>query len=160
MNTHRSWTLIAAACCSLLAALVHLGCIWIGPSWYRTMGAGETIARMAAAGDSYTTVITLIIATILTVWGAYALSGAGVLPALPFLRPALCAITAFYLLRGVAFAPMQLWFPGRSAHFWLWSSSICFIIGVLHLAGLHQIWSRLRTSGSRVDHDATAGTDG
>jgi len=142
MKNHYNWTLIIAACCSLLAALLHLGCIWFGPSWYRTLGAGEAMAQMAAAGDLYPTAVTLIISAILAVWAAYALSGAGVLPPLPFLRIALCAITAFYLLRGVAFEPMQVWFPGRSASFWVWSSSICFIIGVIHIMGLQQIWTR------------------
>ncbi|WP_199899933.1 hypothetical protein [Asaia prunellae] len=99
------------------------------------------MAQMAAAGDLYPTSVTLIISAILAVWATYALSGAGVLPPLPFLRIALCAITAFYLLRGVVFEPMQVWFPGRSASFWVWSSSICFIIGVIHIVGLRQIWT-------------------
>ncbi|GBQ13763.1 hypothetical protein [Swaminathania salitolerans] len=137
--------LVLAACCSFAGALLHLGCIWFGAAWYRWLGAGEAIARMAAAGEAYPTVITLCIAGILLVWGGYALSGAGVLPRLPLLRIALCAITAFYLLRGLAFAPMQIWFPGRSTAFWWWSSTICFTFGVLHLAGLRQVWSRIQT---------------
>lgn len=142
MQESFNWTLIAAACCSLLAALAHLGCIAFGPSWYRALGAGESMARMAAAGDSYPTVITLAIAAVLGVWSAYALSAAGVLPRLPLLRPALCAITAVYLLRGLAFVPMQIWMPGRSMRFWLWSSAICLAIAALHVIGLYQTWQR------------------
>jgi hypothetical protein len=143
MEESRNWALIAAACSSLLAAAAHLGCIAFGPSWYRALGAGESMARMAASGDWYPTVITLGIAAVLGVWGAYALSGAGVLPHLPLLRPALCVITAIYLLRGLAFVPMQLGMPGRSTSFWLWSSAICLAIGALHLIGLYQTWRRL-----------------
>lgn len=143
MEDHRNWTLIVAACCSLSAALAHLGCIWFGPSWYRALGAGEAMAQMAAAGNLYPTVITLTISAVLAAWGAYALSGAGVLPRLPLLRLALCAIAAVYILRGLAFVPMQIWMPGRSTSFWLWSSSICLTIGLIHIVGLRQVWSRL-----------------
>lgn len=143
-NNKYNCTLISAACCSFLAALLHLSCIWFGPDLYSAIGAGEVIAHMAAAGDLYPTIVTLVITAILAVWGAYALSGAGVLPSLPFKWTILCSITAFYLLRGIAFAPMQIWLPGRSMNLWFWSSSICFDIGLLHIAGLRQIWSRHR----------------
>lgn len=139
----RNGALVAAAGCSLLAAAAHLGCIALGPSGYRALGAGESMARMAAAGHWYPTVITLAIAAVLGVWGAYALSGAGVLPHLPLLRPALCVITAVYLLRGLAFVPMRIAMPGRSTSFWLWSSAICLAIAALHLIGLIQSWRRL-----------------
>ncbi|QBG96613.1 hypothetical protein [Xanthomonas oryzae] len=143
MEDNHNWALIVAACCSFLASLVHLGCIWFGPSWYRALGAGEGMAQMAAAGHWYPSVITFTIAAVLAAWGAYALSGAGVLPRLPLLRITLCAITAVYLLRGFALVPMQIWMPGRSNSFWLWSSFICLTIGVFHIVGLRQIWIKL-----------------
>ena len=42
------------------------------------------------------------------IWAAYALSGAGVLPKLPLLQIALCAIAGVYLLRGVAGIPIAV----------------------------------------------------
>lgn len=85
----------------------------------------------------------LFITAILLTWSAYALSGAGVLPRLPLLRPVLCAITGLYLLRGFAFYPMMVSFPGNSLPFWLWSSAICAVFGLVHLRGLRQAWSTL-----------------
>ena len=143
MDDNRNRALIVAAGCSFSAALVHLGCIWFGPSWYRALGAGEPMAQMAAAGHWYPTTIALAIAAVLAIWGAYALSGAGVLPRLPLLRFVLCAIAAVYLLRGLAFVPIQIGMPGRSTAFWLWSSGICLAIGAVHVVGLRQAWSRL-----------------
>lgn len=148
MQGQRNTLLIIGAALSALAALLHVGCILFGAPWYRFFGAGEKIARMAAAGHWYPTVITLGIAVILSCWSLYALSGAGVIRRLPFVRLALCIITGIYLLRAVAFAPFHPYFPGNTAAFWLWSSAICFVIGLVHLVGLGQAWPRLRPTAA------------
>ena len=98
------------------------------------------MARMAARGHWYPTVVTLGIAAILGAWALYAWSGAGLIRRLPFLRLGLCAITGVYLLRALAFVPLQPFFPGNSAAFWYWSSGICFGLGLLHALGLRQAW--------------------
>ncbi|MGQ4584278.1 hypothetical protein [Lysobacter sp. F60174L2] len=33
-----------------IAALLHVGCIIFGASWYRFFGAGERMAQLASAG--------------------------------------------------------------------------------------------------------------
>ncbi|HTD28651.1 MAG TPA: hypothetical protein VK660_04620 [Xanthomonadaceae bacterium] len=143
MDYTRNYFLLAAATLSALASALHLGCIVFGATWYRFFGAGERMARLAIAGSWYPAVVTSAIATVLAVWELYALSGAGVIPRLPLTRTALCIITAIYLLRGVAILPMATLMPGRNMAFWWWSSAICFGIGMLHLVGLKQAWSRL-----------------
>lgn len=136
-------TLVAAGIGSLAAAIVHLACIVGGPRWYVVLGAGRKMARMAEQGRWYPTMATLAIAAILVVWALYAWSAAGLVQRLPLLRPGLCAITAVYLLRAIAFLPLQAVFPGNSALFWFVSSAVCLVLGLLHAAGLHQTWSRL-----------------
>jgi hypothetical protein len=135
--------LILASVLSAIAALLHLACIYFGGPWYRLMGAGEQMARLAESGSAYPAVVTLVIACILCLWSLYALSGAGVIGRLPLLRPVLAAITAVYLIRGFAFVPLMSVIPGRSLHFWLWSSAICAIFGIVHAVGLWQSWNRL-----------------
>jgi hypothetical protein len=120
---------------------LHAGCIVFGAPWYRFFGAGERMAQMASAGHWYPTVVTVAIASVLATWSLYALSGASVIRALPLLRPALCAITAVYLLRGLAILPLAV--LGRTTPFWWWSSAICLLIGAVHLVGLLQVWPRL-----------------
>ncbi|TWI12522.1 hypothetical protein [Aerolutibacter ruishenii] len=142
------WLLLAGAG-SVLAALLHFACIIGGPAWYRTLGAGEGIARMAAQGHWYPTAITVAISLVLIGWGLYAWSGAGLIGRLPLLRTALLAITAVYLLRGVAFVLLQPYFPGNSVAFWFWSSAICLALGLLHAVGLRQAWPRLSPRPSR-----------
>ena len=86
---------------------------------------------------------TLAIAAILVVWALYAWSAAGLVQRLPLLRPGLCAIAAVYLLRAIAFLPLQAVFPDNSTLFWFVSSAVCLVLGLLHAVGLHQMWSRL-----------------
>lgn len=134
--------LLAAAAGSLIAALLHLGCIVFGAPWYRALGAGEGMARLAEAGSWRPTLITLAISAVLLVWAVFALSGAGVIRPLPLTRLALLAISAVLLLRGLGFVFLQPFFPGNSATFWVLSSAFCLLLGGLHAVGLHQLWSR------------------
>lgn len=144
MSVSGSSLLSLGAALSALAALAHIGVVLGGPDWYRFFGAGEGMARMAERGSVYPAVITLAIAAVLAVWSAYALSGAGHLPALPWLKWILLAITAVYCLRGVAGFVLAGVAPGANGMaFWLWSSSICLLIGLIHVFGLRAAWSRL-----------------
>lgn len=137
--------LVAGAVLSAIAALLHLGCLFFGPSWYRFFGAGERMAQLSAAGSIVPTLITAGIAAVLALWSLYALSGAGVIPRLPLVRLALCVITGIYLLRGLAGLVLAVVAPGdRGVAFWCWSSVICLSMGALHLVGIRQVWSQLR----------------
>jgi len=140
--------LIIAGSFSLLAAALHVGVVIGGPSWYRFFGAGETIAVMAEKGSFKPTVITLAIAIILFIWGAYAWSGAGFLPSMPFIKLVLSTITAIYLIRGVVglvapFASNHPQIQQNSITFWMLSSAVCFVIGLFHLLGIIEIWPTL-----------------
>jgi hypothetical protein len=142
-DMERSSWLIAAGALNAGAALLHLACIIGGPAWYRCLGAGERMARMVERGSLRPALITLGIATMLGVWSAYAFSGAGVLPRLPLLRPALIAICAVYALRAAALPLMLTRMPDRSPAFLIWSSAIVLGFAVIHGIGIWQNWSRL-----------------
>ena len=141
-NPGTGW-LIVGGWLSVLAALLHIACIFGGPEWYRFFGAGEGMARAAARGDVRPTLITLAIATILLVWGAYAFSGAGLFPRLPLLRTGLVVITAIYLLRGLVFVPLHMWRPQHSDSFAIWSSLIVLAYGAAYAAGTFKAWRHL-----------------
>lgn len=139
------WLLLGALL-SVLAALLHLAIIVKGGPWYRFFGAGEKMARMAESGHWYPAVLTAGIAVVLGIWSAYAMAGAGwmVDPArLPLLKFGLSAITAVYLLRGLAVVPLWWWAPTQATPFWWWSSAICLAYGLVHLLGVSQVWERL-----------------
>lgn len=135
--------LLAAALLSAIAAGLHVAVIIFGAAWYRRFGAGERMARLAEAGSAYSALVTATIAATLCAWSLYALSGAGLIAPLPALRPVLCVITAIYLLRGLFIVPMAILAPGSVTRFWVWSSAICLVYGIVHLVGIAQTWTRL-----------------
>ena len=144
MDAPRNRLLVTGAALSAIAALLHLGIIFGGPGWYRFFGAGERFSQLDAAGSRIPDLVTLGIASVLALWSAYALSGAGAIRRLPLLRTALVAITSVYLARGLVLVPMLFADAGFTAFDW-WSSAICLGYGLVHLVGLAQSWRRLST---------------
>lgn len=142
MMPGNAW-LIAGGVLSALAAVLHLAVIAGGPGWYRFFGAGEAMARAAAAGSLRPAMITVGIATVLAIWAAYAFSGAGLLPRLPLLRTGLVVIAAIYLARGLIILPLLMFVPGSATPFNLWSSGIVLIYGLAYAIGTWRAWPRL-----------------
>jgi len=137
--------LVLGAIASFAAALLHIGCIVFGGDWYRFLGAGEQMALMAEQGHWYPTVITSIITLILLIWSLYALSGAGVIRRLPLLRTGLIVISAILLIRAAGFFWLMPAFPENSLNFWLVSSGICLVMGLLYAVGTKQVWQSLKS---------------
>lgn len=136
--------LIIAAVFDAIAAFLHLVCLFFGAPLFRFLGT-EAMAVMYEAGNMTEPVISCLFLTgVLLTWSAYALSAAGVIPRLPLLRTALIAISAIYILRALAFPLLVPYFPENSMTFWYCSSSIVFVLGLLHLIGLLQVWKRFR----------------
>ena len=108
------------------------------------------MAILAEQGSLRPTLITSCIAIMLAIWSLFALSGAGLIGSLPFLRVGLCVITAVYLIRGSLGFFLMAKPLGRSSGFWFWSSTICLTIGLLHLMGLKQVWSSIASSGGSL----------
>ncbi|GHE87284.1 hypothetical protein [Thalassotalea profundi] len=135
--------LISAGALSAIAAILHLACIYFGASWYRFLGAGEQMAQLAEQGSTKPAMITAGIFCVLSLWSLYAFSAAGIIVRLPFIKVVLLIITAIYLIRGVAGLFLMANPLGRTPEFWLWSSIICLVIGIVHLIGILQHWPYL-----------------
>lgn len=133
--------LVIGGTLSALAAVAHLACIVLGPAAYRFMGAGERMVRAVEAGKSKPIVVTGAIAVLLFAWAAYAFSGAGLIGHLPLTDLALPAIGLVYLVRALGFPLLKPLFPENSTTFWLVSSSICLVLGLLYAAGTIAVWS-------------------
>lgn len=148
MRKSRRW-LLTGGLLTGIASLLHLAIILGGPEWYRFFGAGERMARMAARGSLYPAVVTAGIAAVLGVWTLYALSGAGVIRRLPFLRLALVLIAAAYLGRGALGIPLVLLADDPYANelkgrmtFMIVTSAICIGLGLCYAVGAAQAWKR------------------
>ncbi len=132
--------LLVGAILSAIAAILHIGCIIFGASWYRFFGAGEKLAILSEQASILPTTITSVIVVILFIWSFYALSGAGLIIKLPFLHFGLIAIASIYIVRGVIGFFFITKPMGRNPHFWLWSSIICLAFGLVYLFGVKQMW--------------------
>lgn len=143
MFNHGAQALVVGASLSGVAAAAHLACLLIGAPAYRFMGAGERMARAAEAGKLRPALVTLVIASILILWSVYALSGAGVISALPLTKLALALISTIYLGRAISFPLLKPAFPENSNTFWWVSSGICGFIGLVHAYGTLSLWKAL-----------------
>jgi uncharacterized membrane protein len=111
------------------------------------------MAALAEKGSIQPALITLGIAAILFIWGLYALSGAGVILKLPLLKLALSIITFIYLARGLAgfvlpFVSSHPSITQNSVSFWLVSSLICCVFGLVYLVGTINSWAQLAGNGT------------
>jgi len=138
-----------------VAALLHVGIILGGPDWYRFFGAGEHMARLAARGSPYPAVVTAAIAIVLGIWTLYALSGAGMIRRLPFVRLALVLIAAIYLARGILGVPLVLIMEDPYANelrarmtFMVLSSAVCVGLGLCYAFGAALACRRYASPGA------------
>jgi hypothetical protein len=135
--------LVAAALTSILVALLHVYVIFRGAPAYRAFGAGETLASMAERGSWLPALLTWGITAVFLGFAAYYLSGAGLLPHLPFLTFALVGIAALYTLRG---AMVAMAVRVKMSAFDFYSSLVSLLLGVLHIAAVWQAWPVLPTA--------------
>jgi hypothetical protein len=98
MNISRFCLLLGGGA-SFLIALLHLVLVF-RPQWYRYFGADE-LTLLHQEGSPFTMLVTSGLALMFVAWGAYALSGAGVIRQLPLLRTVLIAIGVIYILRSL-----------------------------------------------------------
>jgi hypothetical protein len=142
MTARANKWLVIGGCLSLLAALLHVACIFGGGDWYRFFGAGEELARADEAGLWMPAILTACIALILSLWAAYAFSGAGLVRRLPLLRTGLAVISAIYLMRGLLIIP-ALAEPVMRTSFNIWSSLIVLAYGFAYAYGTWKAWPEL-----------------
>ena len=131
MNTSSVW--MWAAALDFTAAGLHLAIIVGGPAWYRFFGAGEGMAKMAERGHPWPAMLTLVIALVLMVFGAYAMTAGGHFTQLPWTGTALWGIAALFTLRGVLPFLLAPFMPSMRTPFSLWSSGICTLYAATHL---------------------------
>lgn len=93
--------------------------------------------------------MTIGIAMVLTIWAAYAFSGAGLIRRLPLLRTGLIVIAAIYLLRGAALIPALMMAPYPRYEFDIWSSVIVLGYGLVYAIGTWRAWPDLRSAKDR-----------
>jgi hypothetical protein len=114
----------------------------VSPSLSAYWGAGVELT----ANPPLLLALGLFVTVLCAVGGAYALSGAGLLPRLPLLRLGLLTVGAVYTLRGLPFIPLLLTALGilhavepipLTAYV---SGAVALIVGLLYLGGTVANW--------------------
>ena len=134
--------LVFGGLASLLIAGLHL-VLALRPQGYRYFGA-EELTQLHEQGSPFTVLVTIGLALMFAAWGAYALSGVGVLGRLPLLRVALIVIAAIYILRSLML-PSELvgvFTSGQSFRFVVFSvgsllAGLLYLVGTLAQPGVH-----------------------
>ncbi len=137
---------IFGAVLTFLGSLLHIAIIIGGPDWYLASGAGENMAKLAESDSIYPVLVGSVLVSIFFGWSLYALSGAGIIRRLPFLKLFLILISALCIVRGLYgfFIPLLFNTPyviSLGIWFWVYSSMIWLVIGLFYAAGIRSRWS-------------------
>lgn len=120
--------------------------ITISPEWSRYFGAGESLVSKIWLLYISGFIVTLIF----ILFGFYALSGAGIIKRLPFLRTGLVIICALFTLRGleivmdVLIATGKIHARGNVPIQFFAESIVSLVIGLLYLFGIIGAWARMQ----------------
>jgi hypothetical protein len=134
--------LMLAGLGNVAAALVHIIGWAMGPEAIAFLGAPPYIVRSIEEGTSDAPVTIAVIVAVLAVFAAYAFSGAGLLPRLPFLRVVLSLVGLLFILRGLLIF-VQLQSANFSVTFdvvHLGLSVVVLVLGVLYAIGAWRLW--------------------
>lgn len=146
-----------AAAILFAGALLHVGVLVAGPRWIAFVGAPPAVVESAANGTWLAPASTLGIAALLATLAFYALSAAGTLARLPFVRTILALFAAIFVVRGLIIVPALL--QGRVNWaapidlFIIASSALILTLGLalcVGLFGLHRSAARLRAAPDGV----------
>jgi len=142
----RNVMLIVGGCFSLVFAVFQASGIWWSPEAVKYLGGP---AEMCAPNRPLYAVLCVVVAAGAAAFGFYALSGAGAIRRLPLLRTVLAGITSIYLLRGLLLFPQALAYhraPKLVPIRFLFMSAIALAVGLVHLAGVVQLFNRISQS--------------
>ncbi len=141
--------LLLAGAGSLGISLLHFTIPVLGPWAFGYFGAAGLMPAVRA-GSLLPAVLTWTLAALFALFGAYALSGAGLIRRLPALQPALAFIGLVYVLRGLALLPelarilQGALSPSRGVVF----SAVSLTLGLLYAAGLTALRRRWKLGES------------
>ncbi|MFT4926060.1 MAG: hypothetical protein ACI8WB_002158 [Phenylobacterium sp.] len=134
--------LVLAAFIAMGTAIAHMSCIFLGPECYAAQMAPPQIIESAKNGTYLAPIGTVLVSAIFIVFGLYALSGAGIIRQLPFLKVMSYTIATLCIIRGIL--PLQLWLrhPDKVNDVVFYTGIIWLVTGLLFLFGHRMCGSR------------------
>ena len=145
MTLHKR-CLVFAGLGILIGAGVHIVALVGGPSWIEFVGAPPLVVRSAIEGTWLAPAGALGIAALLTVWGLYAFSGAGLIRPLPLLKTVLGGVALIFLVRGLIVIPFlsRANWASPVETFAVAASVYVFALGAAYAVGFWCVWRSQR----------------
>ena len=136
--------LVLAALIAIGNAIAHLACLSLGPECYAVQMAPPQLIESAKNGTYLAPTANIVVSTIFVIWGLYALSGAGLIRKLPFLKFVIYAIATLCMIRGIL--PLQFWLrnPEEISDTAFYYGIGWLITGLLFLFGYRMCSSRIK----------------
>jgi len=127
--------LVLATLISMGTAVAHMSCIFIGPECYAAQMAPPILVESAKNRTYLAPIVNIFVSAIFVVLGLYALSAAGIVRQLPFLKFVIYVVATLCMIRGIL--PLQLWLrhPDKVNDFAFYAGVVWFITGLLYLFG-------------------------
>ena len=138
----KNYWLLAGGTFSVAFAIFQITCIWWSKELLQWFGGPVPLME-----QHFWQYVGLCVGfgVLAAAMGAYALSGAGAIRRIPFLRTGVIVVSVIYMLRGILAilqVPMVMRNPDLTRY--LWFSIIALAVGVVHVIGLMQLYRRGR----------------
>jgi hypothetical protein len=144
--------LLMVACILSFAVAIFQAVISFSPSWSEYFGAPEELI----ANASLLIVAGIGASLVFFIFGVFALSGAGLIRQLPFLKLGLLGIGVIYTIRGLVFLPILLktvenpQLPSSVPPTGLESSLVSLFIGIVYLSGTLSGWKSIPFKNKKI----------
>lgn len=130
MKQSSIWWVYLAAAIAVAGVVIHVGAVFVGPSWFEFFNAPPSVVVSAHEGTWLAPVSALIIAGLMAVCALYAGSAAGFVQRPPLQRLGLASMAAVCLLRALMLPALAIGHPELRNIFEVVSALIWFTAGV------------------------------
>ncbi len=135
--------LVLGAVLPILGGLLHILIIFGGYYWHQYFHAPQFILESVSAGTWLAPIAGIIVASLFILSGLYALSAAGLVRRLPFLKLGLLVIGILFTVRGLLLFHLIYWKPEVIDAFRVISGLIFLFSGLAFLVGTYFRWSKI-----------------
>lgn len=127
---------------NILIAIAHILLLFKADYFFEITGVGENMRRNAEIHPLLPYAMTVFVAVIFFIFGLYALSAAGKMKKLPFLKTGVFTIAGIYLFRGLVGSIANIGFETSFQWHHLLFSLCALGIGLLYLLGGRETWRK------------------
>ncbi|MCU6434022.1 hypothetical protein LPB67_09610 [Undibacterium sp. Jales W-56] len=135
MKLSNIWCVHVAALIAFAGVIIHVGAVFVGPSWFEFFNAPPRVVTSAREGTWLAPVSALVIAGLMAMCTMYAVSVIGLVRRPPLQRLGLVSIAAVCLLRALILPLLAINHPELRNTFEVVAAIVWFVAGVGFVVG-------------------------